>query len=89
MTEAGVREVRDHLSEYLRRVREGEQVVITDRGRPVAVLSAVSEGPATRSARAMVARGLASWGGGKPSGSRRPVAIPGRRAEEIVREDRR
>jgi hypothetical protein len=27
-----VRSVRDHLSHYLRRVRRGERVVVTDRG---------------------------------------------------------
>lgn len=33
---AGVTEVKARLSEYLRRVRGGEEVVVTDRGRPVA-----------------------------------------------------
>lgn len=37
---AGVREAKAHLSEYLRRVEEGETVLITDRGRVVAELSA-------------------------------------------------
>lgn len=36
---AGVREAKAHLSEYLRRVEEGETVLITDRGRVVAELS--------------------------------------------------
>jgi prevent-host-death family protein len=34
--EVGVRELRDHLSRYLDRVREGDEVVITDRGRAIA-----------------------------------------------------
>ena len=36
---AGVREAKAHLSEYLRRVEEGETVLITDRGRVVAELA--------------------------------------------------
>lgn len=36
MTEAGIRELRNHLSKYLQRVREGEEVVVTDRGTAVA-----------------------------------------------------
>ncbi len=36
MAEAGIRELRDHLSKYLERVREGEEVIITDRGTAVA-----------------------------------------------------
>ena len=38
---AGVREVKNHLSAYLDRVRDGEEIVITDRGRPVARLTSV------------------------------------------------
>ncbi len=32
----GIRELKAHLSEYLARVREGEALIITDRGKPVA-----------------------------------------------------
>jgi prevent-host-death family protein len=34
--EVGIRELRDHLSRYLDRVRDGDEVVITDRGRAIA-----------------------------------------------------
>jgi prevent-host-death family protein len=36
---AGVRELKDRLSEYLRLVRAGEEILITDRGEVVARLS--------------------------------------------------
>lgn len=36
MAEAGIKELRDHLSRYLNRVVAGEEVVVTDRGRAVA-----------------------------------------------------
>lgn len=32
----GVRELRNNLSRYLERVRGGEEVIVTDRGSPVA-----------------------------------------------------
>jgi prevent-host-death family protein len=35
----GVRELRQDLSRYLRRVRAGERLVVTERGRPLAVLA--------------------------------------------------
>jgi len=38
MKSAGVREVRQTLSDLLQEVRRGREVVITDRGRPVARL---------------------------------------------------
>jgi prevent-host-death family protein len=39
----GVRELRQNLSIYLRRVTAGEVLQVTDRGRPVAILTALSE----------------------------------------------
>lgn len=44
MVQVGVRELRQTASELLRRVAQGETFEITDRGRPVAVLSPVPEG---------------------------------------------
>ncbi|MCU0725373.1 MAG: type II toxin-antitoxin system prevent-host-death family antitoxin [Planctomycetes bacterium] len=38
---AGVRELKNSLSRYLRLVREGENIIVLDRGRPVAILSAI------------------------------------------------
>jgi len=42
MTLAAVSELKASLSEYLRRVKAGEDVVVTDRGRPIARLSPIS-----------------------------------------------
>jgi prevent-host-death family protein len=50
----GVRELHDRLSEYLERVEEGDEVVVTRRGRPVARLSGLGERPLE----ALVRRGL-------------------------------
>jgi len=36
MTEVGVRELRNNLSRYLERIQQGEEVVVTDRGRAIA-----------------------------------------------------
>ena len=38
MEAIGVRELRQHASRYLQRVRQGETLEVTDRGRPVARL---------------------------------------------------
>jgi prevent-host-death family protein len=38
MTDVGVRELKQHLSEYLDRAARGELVTVTDRGRPKALL---------------------------------------------------
>jgi prevent-host-death family protein len=39
----GVRELRQNLSKYLRRVLSGETLEVTERGKPVAVLSPLPE----------------------------------------------
>lgn len=39
MTSVGIRELRQRASELLRRVEAGETFEVTDRGRPVALLS--------------------------------------------------
>jgi prevent-host-death family protein len=47
MTEVGVHEAKTHLSRLLRRVAEGEEIIITSGGRPAARLVPVGP-PATR-----------------------------------------
>lgn len=77
MASVGVRDLRDNLSEYLRRVREGELLVITDRGKPIGELGPPAEGRNAERARTLVRNGVASWNGGKPkglSGAPRPKA---------------
>lgn len=46
MRTAGIREVRQNLSALLREVKKGREIVITDRGEPVARLSPPAEGSA-------------------------------------------
>jgi prevent-host-death family protein len=49
MASVGVRELRQRASELLRRVAAGETIEVTDRGRPVALLSPIPEaGPLER-----------------------------------------
>ena len=42
MEQVGVRELRQNLSVYLRRVGRGETLEVTERGRPVAVLQPIA-----------------------------------------------
>jgi prevent-host-death family protein len=44
MMRVGIRELRQRASELLRQVERGESIEITDRGRPVAVLSPLPPG---------------------------------------------
>lgn len=67
MKAVGVRELKNRLSEYLREVREGERVLITDRGKVIAELRAAEPGtlePLVDAGLAQLAkRGLIRLGG--------------------------
>jgi len=67
----GIRELKNRLSEYLRRVRSGESVLVTDRGEVVAELLPPGQGRMDPSVPAgllaLAKRGLATLGApGKP-----------------------
>ncbi|MBN1314344.1 MAG: type II toxin-antitoxin system prevent-host-death family antitoxin [Anaerolineales bacterium] len=66
MTEmnVGIRELKSRLSEYLRRVRAGEIVVITDRGEPVGRIVPVAQ-PLEERLEALTQIGLVQWSGRK------------------------
>lgn len=42
VVEVGIRELRAHLSRYIRHVEAGEEILVTDRGKPVARITAVN-----------------------------------------------
>jgi prevent-host-death family protein len=88
MHSVGVRELKSQLSQCLRRVRAGERLTITDRGRAIAEL-VPKESPASLDwLHAMVAEGRAHWAGGKPTGLARPIKSRGNPASQMVIEDR-
>ena len=89
MATVGIRELKNRLSRVLRRVSDGERITITDRGRPVAVLSPVDERLEDTALWTMVREGLARWGGGKPEIPKRGVRIRGGPISKTVVEGRR
>ncbi|KAA0241375.1 MAG: type II toxin-antitoxin system prevent-host-death family antitoxin [Candidatus Brocadia sp. AMX2] len=43
MLQVGLREANMHFSKYLKLVKEGQEVVVTERGKPVAVIKPLYE----------------------------------------------
>jgi prevent-host-death family protein len=89
MREVAVATLRAQLSDYLQRAKQGEQILITEDGRNVALLAPMESSAPERRAWELVQAGTASWGGGKPQGSRRRPKLSGKSASDIVLEDRR
>ena len=87
MITVGIRQFKNRLSEYLRRAKAGERIVVTERGRPVAVIT--RPGAAEQRYDDMIRQRQAFWGGGKPRGSRTPPKIKGPSVADAVIEDRR
>ena len=89
-----VRELKNRLSEYLRRVQSGEEVVVTSRGRPVAQLvpirPAVSESSADLRKRLAALPWVSAGNGERPQGASDPIRIEAeeKTLAEIVREGR-
>lgn len=91
-TQVGVRELRQNLSKYLRRVAAGERLEVTERGEPVAVLAPLSESSSATALQRLVASGRAR----PPQGDLLDLALPkgpvttkGTDVLRELREDRR
>lgn len=89
MITVGVRELKNNLSHYLRDVKRGRPITITERGQSVAILMPVENHSDAQLARELSRKGIGSWKGGKPKGASRPVTVKGKPISRIVLEERR
>lgn len=88
----GLREANQRFSRAIRAVRAGKEVILTDRGRPIAVITPIN-GQDARDAtlRAMVDEGFitpAARKGPMPTPGWRPVKLKGKSLSHAVIEDR-
>jgi prevent-host-death family protein len=93
MGTVGIRELKNRLTHYVRLARQGDEVIVTERGTPVAILRSIEHAEPPRSPMARLAR-LAARGSvvlptGKPRRRFRPVKIAGPPLSQAVIEDRR
>jgi prevent-host-death family protein len=83
----GVRELRQNLSVYLDRVKNGETLEVTERGQPVAQLGPRVATPASVIDR-LIAEGRVTPAKRSHKDLTPPPSIPGRPLSEILREMR-
>jgi prevent-host-death family protein len=89
MTDVSVRNLKNSLSEYLRRVQDGEEIIVISRRRPVARLSPLHSA-GKRTVQTVALRRLrelagVSWTGEKPALPNKLVKLRGDKlASEIV-----
>jgi len=88
----GLREANQQFSKAIKAVRAGKEVVLTDRGRPIAVITPVTTADAQDAAlQAMADEGLitpAARKGPMPAPRWRPVTVKGKPIADTVIEDR-
>ncbi len=88
----GLREANQHFSKAIKAVRAGRVVTLTERGRPIAVITPISHGDARGAAlQAMVDEGLvraAAKTGPTPAPRWRPVKVKGKPLSQTIIEDR-
>ena len=89
MISVGIKDLKNRLSHYLREVKKGEKILITERDQVIATILPVDRGEEDSRLLSLLKEGFATWKGGKPTGSRHPVKIKGKTVSEIVLEDRR
>jgi prevent-host-death family protein len=86
MKTVGVRELKNRLSEYIRQVRSGESVLVTDRGEVVAELTppghGTADGDMPAALRALAKRGLVTLGA--PGDASLYPALPRKRKRRLT-----
>ncbi len=92
MATVGVRDLKNRLTHYLGRVKRGEEVVVTERGRPVAILASIQAVEKPRSLQAQLAKLAASGLVILPTAKRltrvRRVRVSGRPVSRTILDDR-
>ncbi|MGO9379247.1 MAG: type II toxin-antitoxin system Phd/YefM family antitoxin [Dissulfurispiraceae bacterium] len=86
MISVGIKELKTNLSSYVDRVRQGEEVAVTEHGKEVALLVPISK--ERKALKSLVESGKAKWSGGKPEGLDN-IKIKGKPLSATVLEERR
>jgi prevent-host-death family protein len=91
--QVGIRELKNRLTSYLKLVKEDQEVVVTDRGKPVAIIQPIGGAgtPRSREAKlaALAARGVLTLPQRLPTRRIRRARIAGRPLSEQIIADRR
>jgi prevent-host-death family protein len=85
LNKVGIKELKAKLSSYVERVRNGEQIVITDHGEEAGIIVPISK--ERHAVMSLVKSGKAQWSGNKPKGIR-GISIKGKPLSSTIVEER-
>jgi prevent-host-death family protein len=83
-----VRDLKTHLSAYLRRVKAGERVIVTDHGEPCAVIQPFPPVDPEAQVRILANNPNVTWNGRRFAPPSEGVAAGGQSMADMVLEDR-
>ena len=89
METVGVRQLKENLSRYLRKVKAGEAIIVTERKKNVAVILPCGRQTEEERILQSIQRGIIYWSGGKPKGMPSRVISRGKSVSDAIIEDRR
>jgi len=93
MSTVGIRELKNRLTQYLRRTKQGEEVIITERGKPIALIQPIRsvEHPVSLEARLakLAAQGFVTLPTRKPLKRVRLAKVSGPPISKTILQDRR
>ncbi len=89
MESIGIRHLKENLSRYMKQVKSGEPIIVTDRKKEIAVIMPFNKTPVKDRVLRLIQTGVVSWSGGKPGGMPHRIVSKGKSVSEAVVEDRR
>ncbi len=93
MSTVGIKELKNRLTQYLRRTKSGQEVVVTERGKPIALIKPIQAVGRTASLEArlasLAAEGLVALPTRKPLKKLRLIKVSGTVISKTILEDRR
>ena len=93
MSTVGIKQLKNRLTQYLRRTKNGEEVVVTERGKPIALIKPIQSVERTASLEArpasLATEGFVTLPTQKPLKKLRLIKISGPAISKAILEDRR
>jgi len=75
MITAAIKDLKNRLSYYLREVKKGEKILVTERKKIIATIVPMERTNEDSILLSLVKEGFAKWNGGKPTGAHLPLEI--------------
>jgi prevent-host-death family protein len=89
METVGIRELKENLGRYMKKVRTGENIIVTDRKKEIAVIMPLEKKQKEEKIYKLIRQGMVCWSGGKPVGMSARIISKGKSVSSAVIEDRR